>query len=616
MGAPEPLPEQRDFIEREPDAHALLVAGPGTGKTFTLERRAAFLVEQRGVDPERIALLTLTRSLVSSLAERVPYGRAQTLHSFALAQLNRLGDAWDRRVADPWEVENLVRTDLKLGFESAYDQRISRTRVGDFLDRLGSAFRANQDEPAAMSVEERRLFQVFQQQRELFRYRLMDELAYDLVRLLEQGAEIDDPPTHLLADEYQDFTAGELRLLQLLAATFGTAVDACGDDRQSIFGFRAADPLALHRFPAVYHVDHPDYLWRSSRCPQRVCDLANRMAETLPPLPGLERPALQPWEEREDEGVVELVAVSSPITEARWVVRRCRELVDVRRRPSELMVVVSAYFSDVFRYLTQAADEREGLPFSFYDPRRRDPLAGDLGVRLLSAGARLLVAADDQMAWRTLVWAAPGLGERRLERLLTAGEATFVANLRVTAGGDALSRRALEAGDALIEQLSGQAEVNPNAIVDLLSERLGCGAVDRTGVDAVRGELEAAPASEWLQRVVAVSEPTQVAPEEVPDAIPVYTIFGAKGLQAPVVFLMNALEQSFAGRGSLEDGVRRAYVGVTRASEHLLVSAPLYLRGSTLEHTVGTRAGGVAEVIAGSARQVGVVLQTVRAEDL
>jgi superfamily I DNA/RNA helicase len=616
MGTAEPRPEQRAFIEREPDAHALLVAGPGTGKRFTLERRAVFLVEQRGADPERIALLTLTRSLVRSLADRVPYGRAQTHHSFALAQLNRLGDAWDRRVADPWEVENLVRTDLKLSFDAAFDQRISRTRVGDFLDRLGSTFRANQDEPADMSVEERRLFQVFQQQRELFRYRLMDELAYDLVRLLEQGAEIDDPPTHVLADEYQDFTAGELRLLQLLAASFGTAIDACSDDRQSIFGFRAADPLALHRFPAVYHLDHPDYLWRSSRCPQRVCDLANRMAETLPALPGLERPALEPWDGREDEGVVELVVASSPITEARCVVRRCREFVDAGRRPNELMVVVSAYFNDVFRYLTQAAEESDGLVFSFYDPRRKDPLAGDLGVRLLSAGARLLVASDDQMAWRMLVWAVPGLGERRLERRLMAGEATFLANLRRVAQSDAVSRRALDAGETLIKELGGQAEVGPTAILDLLSDRLGCGQVSRTGVDAVRGDFEAAPASEWLQRVVAVSEPTQVEPEEVPEAIPVHTIFGAKGLQAPVVFLMNALEQSFAGRGSLEDGVRRAYVGVTRASEHLLISAPLYLRGSTLEHTVGTRAGGLAEVIAGPAREIGVALQTVRAGDL
>jgi superfamily I DNA/RNA helicase len=210
----------------------------------------------------------------------------------------------------------------------------------------------------------------------------------------------------------------------------------------------------------------------------------------------------------------------------------------------------------------------------------------------------------------------PLLGEARLNRLLAAGEVTYLANLRNVAERDATCRRALEAGEALIEQFAGEDDVAPDAIVDLLAERLGCGPVGHDGIDAVRGDIEAAPASEWLQRVVTVSEPTQRESEEMPDAIPVYTIFGAKGLQAPVVFLMNALEQSFTGRGSVEDGVRRAYVAVTRASEHLVISAPLYLRGSTLEHTVGTRAGGLAEIIAGPARHAGIEVEPIRAEDI
>jgi hypothetical protein len=35
-----------------------------------------------------------------------------------------------------------------------------------------------------------------------------------------------------------------------------------------------------------------------------------------------------------------------------------------------------------------------------------------------------------------------------------------------------------------------------------------------------------------------------------------------------------------------------------------------------LEHTVGTRAGGLAEIIRGPARRVGLELQTVRSEDV
>jgi hypothetical protein len=126
----------------------------------------------------------------------------------------------------------------------------------------------------------------------------------------------------------------------------------------------------------------------------------------------------------------------------------------------------------------------------------------------------------------------------------------------------------------VIEQLGGHEEVEPGVIVDILVDRLECGPVDRTGVDAVRGETVAASPREWLQQVFAVSEPTQAKPDEVPD------------------------------------------VGVTRARDHLLISAPLYLRGSSLEHTVGTRAGGLAQIIAGVADHVGLGIETVRAEDL
>ncbi len=40
--APQPLPEQREFIEKPVTSHAILAAGPGTGKTWVLERRSDF----------------------------------------------------------------------------------------------------------------------------------------------------------------------------------------------------------------------------------------------------------------------------------------------------------------------------------------------------------------------------------------------------------------------------------------------------------------------------------------------------------------------------------------------------------------------------------------------
>jgi DNA helicase-2/ATP-dependent DNA helicase PcrA len=616
VAARNPLPEQRRFIERDPSQHALLAAGPGTGKTFTIEGRAEFLVEQAHVDPDRIAVLSLTRTLVESLAERMPYGRAQTFHSFALTWLNRLGDAWERRVVAPEDVDDLVRLDLQQGVQLAFDVTTPRNRIGKFIERLSAAFRDDQQEPAHMTPEERQLFQVFQHQRELFRYRLMDELAYDLLRLIEQGAEVEDPPTHILCDEYQDFTAGELRLMELFATHLGTVVNACGDDRQSIYRFRAADPLALHRFPAAYGIGEVDYLWRSSRCPQAVCDLANRIAEALPQLDGIDRPALEPWEGREDAGTVEVVVASTPAVEARWIVRGCAEFVAVGVVPAQIIVVAAGYADDVVRNLQAAAVEFAGAGISFFDPRVRSTLSEDRGVRLLSAGARLLASSDDQMAWRRLVAETPGLGASRLKRILAAGEATYVRCLRAIAESDALCARPLTAGDALIAAFGAEDEVSGVAIVELLAENLGIEGLDLGVVTTLAGDTPTAPAAKWFERIIEGSDDTELMPGALGDAIPVYTVFGAKGLQAPVVFLANALTPAFVARGEAADGIRRAYVGITRAQSHLLISAPMSLQGSTLAHKVDAGVAGLADMIATPVAQLQIEIQRVYADDV
>lgn len=604
---PDPLPEQEAFIALGGDQDAVLVAGPGTGKTWVLERRSEFLVDERAVDPNAIAVLTLTRLMARSLAERMPHGRAQTMHSFALEQLNRLGEAWNRRVADPWEVRMLVRIDLKLGVRRSFGVNLSLTDdIDPFLDRLGAAFRAEQDEPAQMTVVERQLHEVFQHQRELFRYRLLDELVFNLLRLIEGGAELAEPPTHVLADEYQDFTAGELRLLQVLSQRYGATVEVCGDDRQSIYGFREADALALHRFPAVYNVD-PQYLWRSRRCPATICRFANLLADSLPPLPGIERPPLVEWPGREDEGVVRVVSAPSPIGEARWVMAECLALVESGTAPSDIGVVTAGYFEDVFRALTKASEETEDPPFSFVDPRANDPLSEDKAVRILSASARLLIDEHDHMAWRTLVWATPGLADARLTSLLTAGEADYERNLGAVADRDAVCGRPLRAGREVRARFAADEEVGALAVVEFASTILGIEDLDLTSLTTLAGEQPERTCRDWLAAIFERSEDEAPEAEAAPDTtIPVRTIFGAKGLQAPIVFLMNAIPQVFFVGGDPADGIRRLYVGVTRASSQIVVTAPRNLRGSSLQHKVNANYGGLPDLITAAAAQLDI----------
>lgn len=437
-----------------------------------------------------------------------------------------------------------------------------------------------------------------------------DELVYDLLRLLEEGAKLPSPPSHVLVDEYQDLTSGELRLLQVLAADYGSKILVCGDDRQSIFGFRAADERALHNFPGVYNVP-PEYLSRSWRCPEAICVFAEEIAKVLPALEGIERPQLIPWPEGRDPGSIRVISAGSPRGEANWVISECARLITEEGiAPCDIMVIAASYFNQVFSSLKKAVESVAALPFEFYDPRGFSPAAGAVTVRLLRAGARLLQDADDQMAWRTLVWATKGLGPSRQVDILQAGQASYLQNLQSVAGHDKVCEQVLTAGKSLIEKYKEQEEVAAKDLVTFLADQVGRSGLDLESLSALPGDLgESAPVATWVQAVIELSQKTQVAPEDRPNDIPVRTILGAKGLEAPVVFLVSAIPQSFTKFGSVADGIRRLYVAITRTKDILYISAPRSLYKSGLGSAVESNYGGLEDSVTRTAELLGISVE-------
>jgi superfamily I DNA/RNA helicase len=65
-----PTPEQRHVIDLPCDAKAMVLAGPGTGKTYTLLQRAAGLVADQGLESSGLLVLSFTRAVVRELRRR------------------------------------------------------------------------------------------------------------------------------------------------------------------------------------------------------------------------------------------------------------------------------------------------------------------------------------------------------------------------------------------------------------------------------------------------------------------------------------------------------------------------------------------------------------------
>ena len=94
--------EQRRVVLSDED-YTLVIAGAGAGKTTTIEAKVKYLVDKKGVDPDRILIVSFTRKATQELQDR--FGRLgipahiSTFHSVGNTIINE-SEAQRRRVVD------------------------------------------------------------------------------------------------------------------------------------------------------------------------------------------------------------------------------------------------------------------------------------------------------------------------------------------------------------------------------------------------------------------------------------------------------------------------------------------------------------------------------------
>jgi len=136
----EPNPEQRDLIESI-DGLYLVDAGAGTGKTFTVTRRYATIVDQDGIDPSDVLLVTFTNNAAEEMRERIvrnsEYGMRelsnapiQTFHSLAHDILDEHGHDAPTYLG----VEETITGSTRIIEDDIIEQALFREFVGQFSD--------------------------------------------------------------------------------------------------------------------------------------------------------------------------------------------------------------------------------------------------------------------------------------------------------------------------------------------------------------------------------------------------------------------------------------------------------------------------------------------------
>ena len=305
----------------------LILAGPGTGKTFTLTMRIARLVTHRGEDPASILAITFTNKAAEEMKKRIAAAYADehiskkitiaTFHSFGMSLLREyaatFGRSGDFAVFGDDEKAYILRSCLGLkrrDFKKfAEGIRLAKTRMqlpSELEDdELANYYAAYED-----WLKKEDAFDI-------------DDLIVYPVRLLRDGAgtgaAIRERYPWVCIDEYQDINLAQYQLIRLLAPDKDSNIFAIGDPDQAIYGFRGADNIFIQRFRDDYPSAAIYELRASYRCPKTILEASDQVVR-----PGGGRNALEGLGEGVSIGIQECPTAKS---EAEFVARTIEKLM-------------------------------------------------------------------------------------------------------------------------------------------------------------------------------------------------------------------------------------------------------------------------------------------------
>ena len=595
-------PAQREAVLAT-EGPLLVIAGAGSGKTRVLTYRVAHLINAVGAKPNEILAITFTNKAAGEMRERLQRllgrsGRGLWILTFHAAcgrilrrEAQRLGYRSNFTIYDQADQIRLVKQCLEEleRDPKRFTPRGIHNQISHAKDRLIQPEEyANQ----VQSFYDQTVADVYQlYQRRLFASNAVDfdDLLMLTVDVLERFPEAREKWQkafrYILVDEYQDTNHAQYRLLQLLAEQHGN-VGAVGDPDQSIFAFRGADINNILDFERDFPGTRTIALEQNYRSTNSILEGANAVIAN-----NRERKPKELWSELGDGDPVRVVEVEDEHAEARFVAAGIASLVEEGFSGDEIAVF---YRTNAQSRVLEDVLVRQGVPYQVIGgPRFYERAEIKDAIAYLQAIDNPYDAVSLQ---RIANKPRRGIGDSSLARLQTWADAQGRSLWEATefaeeAGVGAAPLRAVQQFRTLMQSLqSGALELPVSELVERTLERSGY----LEGLEAER-TIEAQGRLENLQELVGVAREYQENAEEPSlshflqeislysdqDAmrgeeslVTLMTLHNAKGLEFRAVYLLGMEEGIFPHARSIEEqGIeeerRLAYVGMTRAKEHL-----------------------------------------------
>ncbi len=303
---------------------ALVIAGPGTGKTYILTNRIANLVQNNAVIPENILAVTFTNKAANEMKERInrllPAGNSasgmmiSTFHAFGLSILKEHYKLTRRKknfiIIDENEKHSIIEKNT--GFEKKRINDICKT-ISNIKQNLAEA------EPY--------LFEIIKNYESTLAERNaydIDDLLFYPVRIFNASPDIlneyKEKYKWILIDEYQDINYIQYQLIRLLMPDSNSNLFAIGDPNQAIYEFRGADVGFINQFKK----DYPKAAFYNLKNSYRCTDIIIKSSESVISNLNTERRTIKGTK----EGIkINIVKNQTDKSEAEFVARTIEKMI-------------------------------------------------------------------------------------------------------------------------------------------------------------------------------------------------------------------------------------------------------------------------------------------------
>ena len=569
----------------------LILAGAGSGKTRVLTHKVAYLIKEKGIDPQNILCLTFTNKAGQEMRERIrkllisnlkPQTSnllfAGTFHSFCARILRKEGKAigipanfliYDEN--DQLKLIKEAMEKLDISTKNFRPKSVLAT-ISQAKNELISATEYPQYAKGYFQETVARVYLLYQKLLKDAGALDFDDLLGETVKLFEKAPQVlskyQDRFRYILIDEYHDTNHVQYELTRLLAGKWNN-ICIVGDCSQSIYSWRGADFRNVLEFKETFPEAKVFQLEQNYRSSQNVLNAAFSVISK-----NTTHPILKLWTKKKEGEPLYLYEARNEKDEAEFISRAIKKLGGERREKLRQFAVL--YRTNAQSRILEEVFLKEGLSYilvggvRFYDRKE---------VKDVLSYLRLIANPKDIVSFKRV----EKLGKRRLKNFLElASKFNFSLTNRPTTVDKnvKLNRLAtMEIMDKILEE---------TAYLELYDPKNEEGLMRLENIKELRSVATQFPdLTEFLENVALVQQEylpsksvslRQGKNSKVVNAVTLMTMHAAKGLEFPAVFMVGMEEglfphsRSLLEKEELEEERRLCYVGITRAKKRLFLT--------------------------------------------